>query len=368
MGKDIRVGFVGANRSSGFLEAFHQHPATKVAAVCDINREKAQEAAKPYDAQVFTDFEAMLDAKMVDAVVVATPMHYHAPQSIRALERGVHVLSEVPATVSMEESLQLTHAARKSKAVYMMAENYTYMRPNVLLGEMVQAGLFGEVYFAEGEYLHELKELNEITKWRRKWQTGINGCTYGTHSLGPVLQWLQTQHVVSVSCAGTGHHYHDPCGNEYENEDTILMLCRLSGGGLVKIRVDMLSDRPHAMTNYALQGTGGAYESARAEGEPNRVWVKGVSKDSGRWERLEDYEKKYLPEFWKHPPEEALKAGHGGGDYFEVVDFVNAVRDEADCPIGIDRAMDMTVPGLVSQESIRQAGVWLSVPDSRGWK
>jgi hypothetical protein len=63
----------------------------------------------------------------------------------------------------------------------------------------------------------------------------------------------------------------------------------------------------------------------------------------------------------------ARKAGHGGGDYFEIVDFVNAVTGKAPCPIGIHEAMDMTLPGLVSQQSIAQGGAWLTVPDSRQW-
>ena len=41
------------------------------------------------------------------------------------------------------------------------------------------------------------------------------------------------------------------------------MLCKTAKGALIKIRVDMLSDRPHAMNNHQLQGTDGAYESGR---------------------------------------------------------------------------------------------------------
>jgi len=63
-----------------------------------------------------------------------------------------------------------------------------------------------------------------------------------------------------------------------------------------------------------------------------------------------------------------MKTGHGGGDYFEIIDFVNAITGERKCPIGIDEAMDMTLPGLVSQQSIAQNGMWLEVPDSRKWK
>ena len=364
----LRFGFVGLHRSASFVRAVASHPNAKADAFCDIVLKRAQEAATGHDAKAFDDFEQMLDEAKPDAVVVATPMQFHAAQAVAALERGVAVLSEVPAAVSIDECRRIVAAAEASKAVYMMAENYCYMRANVLVGEMVKAGVFGDVYFAEGEYIHELKELNEITIWRRKWQTGINGCTYGTHSLGPILQWLGTQRVTGVSCVGSGHHYRDPRGNEYELEDTVVMLCRLSRGGLVKVRLDMLSDRPHAMTNYALQGTDGAYESARAPGEPNRVWIKGTSEKKDAWDRLENYEEKFLPDFWKHPPQEAVKAGHGGGDYFEIVDFIRAVRGEAPCPIDVHRAMDMTLPGLVSQQSIRQNGACLDVPNSREWQ
>ena len=54
-------------------------------------------------------------------------------------------------------------------------------------------------------------------------------------------------------------------------------------------------------------------------------------------------------------------------DYFEVMDFVDAVQGRKPPPIDIHAAMDMTLPGLVSQESIRRGGEWLEVPDSRDW-
>ena len=65
--------------------------------------------------------------------------------------------------------------------------------------------------------------------------------------------------------------------------------------------------------------------------------------------------------------EEALKAGHGGGDWWEVQDFVDSIRQERAAPIGIDMAMYMTLPGLASQISIAQGGTWVAVPDPRNW-
>ncbi len=364
----LKIGIVGAvGRGASFRAPFDAHPATQIHAICDLQEDRLEDTARALGAaETYTDYEKMLDRSSINAVVIATPMHLHARQSIRALERGIHVLCEVTAGVSIEECKALVEAAQASDAVYMMAENYAYIKANVLVKKLVRRGLFGDVYYAEGEYLHELKQLNEITRWRRRWQTGVDGITYPTHSLGPLLQWMDDR-VVRVACEGSGHHYRDPRGDLYENQDSVVMLAKTSKGGLIKIRVDMLSNRPHAMTNYQLQGSKGCYESARSSLEPNKIWLSELCPDMNTWMRLEALEDSYLPEMWRHPPEAALRAGHGGGDYFEVMDFVSSIVEGTPCPIGIHEAMDMTLPGLVSQSSILNGGMWMDVPDSRTW-
>lgn len=365
----LNLGIVGAcGRGASFKSACDALGNVSVHAVCDLNEKDLSAARERLGARKqFADFAEMLEKSELDAVIIGTPMHFHVPQAIMALERNIHVLSEVTAGVSIEECKRLVIACRRSKATYMMAENYTYMQPNVIVREMVRRGLFGKTYYAEGEYIHELKGLNEITVWRRKWQTGVNGVTYGTHSLGPILQWMPNDRVVSVCCAGSGHHYKDSIGKNYEKEDLCVMLCKMASGGLVKIRLDMLSDRPHAMTNYQLQGTDASYESARANGEKNRIWLRDRCKDMHAWLNLDDLKDEFLPDFWKENMERGKAAGHGGGDFFEILDFVDAIEGKRPNPIGIHEAMDMTLPGLVSQQSIAQGSAWLPVPDSRKW-
>ena len=231
----LKVGIVGAaGRGASFFSAFIHHPNTQLEALCDLNEEGLKKtAAEVGVSKVYTRYEEMLEKAGIDLVLIGTPMPLHVPQSVLALDRGIHVMSEVPAAVSLEEARELVQACKNSKVRYMMAENYCYMRQNVLVREIARRGLFGAMYYGEGAYIHELKGLNEITRWRRKWQTGINGCTYPTHSLGPVYQWMG-ERVVSVSCVGSGHHYQDPRGDFYENEDTTTMLCRMEKGGLVE--------------------------------------------------------------------------------------------------------------------------------------
>lgn len=50
-----------------------------------------------------------------------------------------------------------------------------------------------------------------------------------------------------------------------------------------------------------------------------------------------------------------------------MTDFIQSIMNNCSSPIGVHEAMDMTIPGVISQASIQQEGEWLDVPDSREW-
>jgi predicted dehydrogenase len=373
--KTIGIGIVGAcGRGSSFKTACDALGDVKIRAVCDINEKELAAARERLGAdEQYTDYEEMLGKANLDAVIIGTPMHLHVPQAIAALKRNLHVLCEVTAGVSLEECKELVLACKASKGIYMMAENYTYTKPNQIIKELVRQGLFGTPYYAEGEYLHEVKNMIENeTPWRRKWQAGRDGITYCTHSLGPILQWMPGDRVTRVCCEGTGVRHTDNTGAPY-CQTSSTMLCKTEKDALIKIRVDILSDRPHAMNNYQLQGTDGCYESGRGgPGARDRIWLRSLNKqvawtDLDAFGSVTELAEKYLPKCWRESGEAAAKAGHGGGDYFEILDFADAIRGKRPAEIGIHEAMDMTLPGLVSQQSILQDGAWLDVPNSRDW-
>ncbi|MBK36478.1 MAG: hypothetical protein CME26_13250 [Gemmatimonadetes bacterium] len=362
----MKIGVAGARRGRTFRAGIEDGGA-RVTAVCDVS-EEARSAALDHwgDVAGYDDFEEMLDDAALDAVIVATPMHLHAPQAILALERGIHVYSEVSAAVTVEQCQSLVAAANDSSATYWMGENVIYTKHNVLIRTLVQGGYFGTVTYAEGEYLHELKALNERTPWRRKWQTGIRGITYPTHQLGPILSWLENDRIVRVCCEGSGSHFVDPRGEPY-HDDTCVMLAKTERGVLLKIRIDMISVRPSVTCAYQLQGTKGVYESGRSPSAPHRIWASGLCEDEETWRDLEEVEESFLPDFWRATTGRS-EEGHGGSDYHAVRNFLRVLDGgEAWCPNGIHEAMDMTLPGLISQESIEKDGAWLKVPDSRHW-
>ena len=386
--EDLNVGIVGTSgRGAELAVIFHDLEGVRVGAVCDIDEDASQALSQQVGgAATYSDYDEMLAHAGLDAVVVATPMPLHVPQAIAALQSGVHVLCEVPVGVSVEECRDLTVACRKSGRVFSMAENFCYFKPNILVRELVRAGMFGTVYHASADYWDEYKANNELTPWRRRWQTGINGVTYGTHSLGPLLWWLEGDRIASVSCVGSGRHHRDPRGDYYENEDCSVMLGRLASGGLIVLRHDMTSDRPRAPFVNALQGTDGCYESSRSLtgdlAEQNRVWLRSRCPTMNTWIDLSSLEDEFLPEVYlareylgreylgrSYLEQERLaqERGYAFYAYFPVLDFVQSIVQEREPAIGIDQALDMTLPGLVSQRSISAGGEWIDVPDSRAW-
>ncbi|MHB9031980.1 MAG: Gfo/Idh/MocA family protein [Anaerolineae bacterium] len=370
----LNVGIVGAlGRGLELGKVLLELEQVRLLTICDVLPDKLHEAALLLGAdQEYTDYNEMLQHADLDAVIIATPMPDHVPQALAALRRGLHVLSEVPAAVSVDECRELAVACRESGRVYAMAENFNFFKPNVVVAKMVRRGLFGTVYHASADYWDEYKANNERTPWRRRWQTGIPGVTYGTHSLGPLLSWLPGDRITAVCCVGSGHHYRDPRGDCYENEDATVMLGRLQSGGLVVLRHDMTSDRPSAYHINGLQGTDGCYESSRIleNYKPagiNRIWLRSRCPDMQTWLNLADLEHEFLPETYLAQEKLAESKGLAFYAYFPVADFVDSIISNRPPQVGIDTALDMTLPGLVSQQSIREAGRWVDVPDSRSW-
>jgi len=361
----IKIGIAGA-RGLSTLIGFNALPGVKIEAICDLNAELLAEiSAKHNIPKTYRVYEDMLESD-IDAVVVATPMQCHVQQAIAALEAGKHVFSEVTAGVTMDELWWLIESVEKHNKIYMFAENYCYMPQNQQIRNMVSQGLFGDVYYAEGEYLHELSSVvifeNGKTSWREYWQLGKRGAFYPTHSIGPLMQWFANERILSISSFGTGSHVNA----RFRQDDTSVTMCQLTNNKLAKIRIDCMSPRPHNMTYYQLQGTKGAYEAPRGFGDDHKIWLTSMDKntDEAKWRGLNDFDQ-YIPKRYKNATAEQANAGHGGGDFFIVEDFINAIRTGIQPDIDVYKACEWTAVGLLSELSITNNGRVMDMPNFR---
>lgn len=366
MEKTLKIGIAGG-RGLSTMMGFNSIQGVKVTALCDLNSDLLAEKSQRYNIpHTYRIFEDMLESD-IDAVVIATPMQCHVPQALVALEAGKHILSEVTAGVTMDELWWLKEAVEKSGKTYMFAENYAYMPFCQQIREMVRQGLFGEVYYGECEYLHNVRNLMTYpdgkTSWRSYWQLGKRGNFYPTHSIGPMMQWFEGERIQSISCFSSGHR------NGLRQDDTTVTMCQTASGKLIKLRVDCTSPRPHNMTGYQLQGTKGCFESAREKGGKNLLWLDNMGEDVNHavWKDLADY-LQYMPERYRNATEEQKNAGHNGGDFFLVQDFVDAIRQNKKPDIDVYQACEWTAVGLLSELSVMNNGKVIDVPDFRGMK
>ena len=91
------IAIIGLGQGLSHLQAFQMLPDCRVVAVCDVDAQLAAQTAQQYEVPtVYTDIEAVLADRSVDAVVIATPDHLHGQHAIMALTAGKHVLSEIP--------------------------------------------------------------------------------------------------------------------------------------------------------------------------------------------------------------------------------------------------------------------------------
>ena len=361
MNDQLTLGIVGTNwRGSDIKPAFDATGLIHVKSLCATNADRLAEASKTLAvSETYTDYETMLDSAGLDAVFLATPMDLHVSQSIAALDRGIHVLCEVPVATDLDGCRELVRACHKSSAIFMVAEQFIYRQEPLMIREMVRRGEFGELYYAEGEFNQNIQSILDKTPWRRRWQVGVNGITYGPHCLGPVLQWMPGDRVTEICYAGAGHRYRDGAGALFELEAAPTMLCRMAQGGLVRVRCDLLSERPMGVY-YQLQGTTGYYDRGD-------LWLRSRSRDSETGEPLNDAKNEYLPDAWYEAETACQKTGGASDDYLMALDFVEGIRRGEPVALDIHAAMDMTLPGLVSQASITQGSAWMEVPDSRTW-
>lgn len=140
----LNIGAIGVGgRGAGDLDAVGSE---NIVALCDVDRNALDAAANRYSgAKKYADYRSLLEQSDLDAVVIGTPDHHHAPATSRALRRGLHVYCEKPLTHTLAEARIITELAKeKGVATQMGTQNHEH--PGYLrLVELLQTNAIGPV-------------------------------------------------------------------------------------------------------------------------------------------------------------------------------------------------------------------------------
>ena len=379
----IRIVIVGARRGKNFLQTA-QFAGAEVVGICDPSEKSLEPWKSESSLSLYRSLDEVLNEKNVDAICLATPAHLHAEQSIAALEAGFHVLCEVPAIDTLDEASRLVEAVEKTGRTYMMAENYCYRREILMVQNMLEKGLFGELTFASGSYIHDCRDLyvypDGTLTWRGERRRKSSGNSYPTHSMGPVCRWVginRTDHLKRI-CAfqskSSAFPYYlsknhpdqlnDKSPDFFKNGDTCSSSIQTDKGVLIDCRVDWASVRPHDMVRYELQGTKGSF---LLHNEQSQIWIEGYSKQTPtgvalQWDPLENFAETFEHPLWVQHGKEARQAGHGGGDYFTLKEFVSSIHAERAPEIDVYDAVAWSAVYPLSAQSIESGNQPVEFP------
>ncbi len=364
--KKIRLGVVGLGHRGRamFKLACTSFDCVEATAACDIipsNWYETQWLSDEPLAQMFPnakfyeDYDQMLDEAGLDAVIVETGADIHAEFCCKALERNIHVLSDIPNVASLKEADDLWKAAQKSKAMISTGANPNEQKFTVLLKDFHAKGLLGKPYYMEAEYIHwylpkstETKHLNENGDWRRL----LIPIRYSTHSLGPLLTILNEE-LRLCSCFGTGQQGFDldMDGNPIITGKSDMMCAQFQTDSGVIVRL-MRNGRCRADIghhNYRVFGTEGYMERIDRMNNPVIRYNSQKELDTG----LKEIGGEFMPPAYAKNPK---AVGHGGMDYALLDHFFQALLKGEPAPISLKEGLEMTLPGIYAEESAKLGG------------
>jgi len=239
----VNLGLIGAGgRGKGVMGTFQKTEKVQVTAVCDIYAQRVDEAlSRAPGAKGYRDHRQLLAATDVDAVLIATPDHWHTQTAIDALNAKKDVYVEKPLTLSIEEGPRIVKAARvndricqvgmqqRSGTVYLQAKQ-----------DYIQSGKIGQVTLARtwwhgnGAHLQKapaaLATQPSNLDWARflgpvKWRDwdpqqfwnfrayldfgGGQVTDLFTHWIDVVHMFMDQDNPLSASAAGGVYHYRD---------------------------------------------------------------------------------------------------------------------------------------------------------------
>ena len=273
--KKLRVGIVGAGliapiHAAGFQEV---PDLAEVVAVCDTNRESAENLATMFKASVYADYRALIADPRVDLVDMLLPHHLHHEAALAVIAAGKGLLLEKPVAVTYAQSLEICEAAKKAGVPFGIAENTRFIQAYIEAEKVIRAGKLGEVTLVR-TFLpaNERVRLSSDDFWGKKAACGGGALIdSGPHTFY-LLKWLFGE--VQELTAFTSQLYHV----NSEVEDNADVRGRLACGADFLSSFSFTVEIPHS-ERLEVYGTHGALIVDQLANPPVRFYAEPTDFD-----------------------------------------------------------------------------------------
>lgn len=278
----IKVGVVGVGwAGQQHLGAFAAIDGVEIVAVAGMETEQVARLQAEYNIpHAFARWEDLIELEGLDAVSVAVPTFLHAPITVAALERGLHVLSEKPLARNGEEGAAMVAAARKAGRVLDVVFNHRRRGDIKKLKNIIDDGEIGRPYYAKASWLRR-RGIPTLGSWFTNPELAGGGplADIGVHVLDYALHLLGEPKVISVSASsyaelgprgrgGSAGYSAANSEHKFEVEDFASAFIRLEGGVTLVVEAGWASYRdPADLMDFRVYGTDGGAELRAAQSE-----------------------------------------------------------------------------------------------------
>ena len=364
----FRIGVVGARRGNTFISLYSSaFEETELTAVCENDEEYLEnyiDSGKlPEGVKVFDDYDEMLDSGLVDAVVLANFFHEHADFAMKAMKKGIAVLSETTAAPSLGKCVELVETAEATNAKYMLATNAIFL-PNVFaMKKVLKEQNMGKIISGNAEYWHagEPNPDEAVDENNVHWRKLLPATYYNMHTLGP-LMFVTESMPVKVSAKVTYDPEWCAARNQYQDNPAGMVITEMDNGAV--FNTTGCNNIFPTTKWYRLACELGALETVKFADGKDMVIAKGhcetLSTTRYTWTTSGIIDE---AEYKNGTAERADRAGHGGVDYFIAYYFIKYLKGEQEPFFDVYRSVSLSATAILGWYSALSDGREYPIPD-----
>ena len=236
-GRKIRIGLVGCGRiSNKHFDALKKHESDfELAFVCDMDEEKLAAAEAAHGVAGYSDLDEALKSTSVDMVTLCTPSGLHPQQAKIAAGHGVHVISEKPMAVKLNQAREMIQACEDAGVKLFIVKQNRFNATIQKVKEAIDQARFGRIFFVQvNVFWTRPQDYYDAAKWRGTWEFDGGALMNQASHYIDLLTWLIGPVDSVASHTAT-------LDRKIEAEDTAAVSLKWRQGALGSVNVTMLT-------------------------------------------------------------------------------------------------------------------------------
>jgi len=234
--QSFRIGLVGCGRiSKNHFDAISRVDGLSLAAVADIDADRARGAGEANGVPWYPSLDEMLAADGFDVVAVCTPSGLHSAQGVAAARAGKHVVAEKPMSISLDQADALVRACDDAGVHLFVVKQNRLNPPIQLLKRAVDKGRFGRIYMANVTVRWQRpQEYYDAEPWRGTWEFDGGAIMNQASHYVDLMQWMvgPVESVIAKTATQA---------RRIETEDSGIGIFKFRSGALGVIEVNVLT-------------------------------------------------------------------------------------------------------------------------------